>query len=355
MISTFAVVVVGVFQVAFIVGLLALLIAMHRHGRHDDADEGLAMDALRGPARALILGHDHGESLAKALEQLGRVVATRQLLSISASQLGPEQLRDLAARVRPAAWVRQTLAGGTSRHWWKRMEAARLLAVVCSPADGPLLARLVCDSHPAVASAATGAISGNADAALIEAIISGLSAQSPAVRLQQTVALRAHAELATSILVTQLETVVPLDQLRALIQLAELLGTSTALAAVVPFASHADTDVRVTVARALRLCFMPAGAEAARQLLKDTDWRVRAAAARSLASLNAMQAIPDLQSALHDESWWVRFRAALALGALGKDGASALESAARSEDAFARDIAVVVRDLSESARLELST
>jgi HEAT repeat protein len=356
-ISTVALVVVGSFQAAFIVATLVLLIAAHRHGRRDGAVDAAAVDALRGPVRALMLGEDHGESLAATLGQLDRDVATRRLLSIAVSHLAPEQLSDLVARVRPAAWVERTLAGGMSRQWWKRMEAARLLAVVNTPADLPLLARLVRDPHPAVASAATGAIAGHADAALIEAIIHGLSEQPTAVRLQQMRALRAHADVATPILVTQLEAGGGgrADQVRALVQLAETLGTPAALAATVPFAPHGDAEVRATVARALRLCFMPAGVDAARRLLNDTDWRVRAAAARALGGLNAVDAIPDLRAAMRDEWWWVRFRAALALGALGEDGASALAAATSSDDEFARDMAVVVRDLSESARLELST
>jgi HEAT repeat protein len=352
--GTVALVVIGSFQAAFVVALLVLLIVTHRHGRRDLALDSAAVDALRGPVRALTLGEDHGESLAAALGRLDRDVATRRLLSIAVSQLAPEQLRDLAVRVRPAAWVDRTLAGGTSRQWWKRMEAARLLAVVNSPADGPLLASLVRDPHPAVASAATGAIAGYADAALIEALIRGLSEQPTAVRLQQMRALRTHAEVATPILVAQLEADGRADQIRALVQLAEILGTPVALAAVVPFASHDDAEVRATVARALRLCFMPAGVDAARTLLKDTDWRVRAAAARALGSLNAVDAVPDLQAVMRDEWWWVRFRAALALGSLGEKGVSALAAAASSDDPFARDMAVLVRDLSDSARLELS-
>ncbi|HEY8175031.1 MAG TPA: HEAT repeat domain-containing protein [Gemmatimonadaceae bacterium] len=355
MINTVALVVVGSFQAVFIVATLVLLIAAHRHGRREGAADEAAVDALRGPVRALMLGEDHGESLAATLAQLDHVVATRRLLSIAVSQLAPEQLRDLAARVRPAAWVERTLAGGASRRWWKRMEAARLLAVVNSPADLPLLARLLTDPHPAVASAATGAIAGHADAALIEAIIRGLSEQPTAVRLQQMRALRTHADVATRILVAQLDAGGRADQVRALVQLAETLGTPGALAATVPFASHGDAEVRATVARALRLCFMPAGVEAARRLLADTDWRVRAAAARALGGLSAVDAIPDLRAAMRDEWWWVRFRAALALGALGEDGASALAAATSSDDEFARDMAVVVRDLPESARLELST
>lgn len=355
MIGTVALVIVGLFQVAFIVALLALLISTHAHAGRDDAVEASAVDALRAPVRALMLGEDRGESLAVMLGQLSRTVATRHLLSIAASQLTPEQLRDLAARVRPAGWVERTLAGGTSRWWWKRMEAARLLAVVNSPADRSLLARLVRDPHPAVASAATGAIAGHADAALIESIIRGMSGQPTAVRLQQMRALRIHADIATPMLIARLESGGSADQVRSLVQLAETLGAPGALAAVVPLASHADAEVRATVARALRSCFMPAGVAAAKRLLKDQDWRVRAAAARALAGLNAVDAIADLQAALRDESWWVRFRAALALGSLGDKGESALASAASSDDEFARDIAVVVRDLSASARLELST
>jgi HEAT repeat protein len=353
--NSLVLVVVGAFQVAFIVAILIWLVIAQRHGRRDTAIEATAIDTLRQPVYALVMGVDHGESLAAALERLEPDVATRQFLAIATSQLAPEQLREVAILVRPSRWVIRTLAGGTSKRWWKRMQAARLLAVVNSRVDRPLLARLVCDPHPAVASTATGAIVGQADGTLIEAIIFGLSEQPTAVRLQQMRALRTHAEIAAPLLVAQLEAGATPDQIRALVQLAEVLGTPDALAAVVPLASHDDPEVRATVARALRSCFMPAGVVAARTLLNDADWRVRAAAARALAGLNAVNAIPDLQAALRDEWWWVRFRAGLALGSLGDEGASALAAALTSDDAFARDMAVVVGGLSEPARLELST
>ena len=355
MIGTVALVVVGLLQAAFIVAMLVLLVAAHRHARRDDVVEAAAVERLREPLRALMLGDDRGESLAAILRQLHPEVATRQLLTIAVSHLAPGQLRDLTERLRHEPWIARTLAEGTSTRWWKRMEAARVLAVVNSPADLPLLARLVCDPHPAVASAATAAIASQADASLIEAIIHGMSAQPSAVRLQQMRALRGHAEVATPMVVAQLAEGAPVDQLRALVQLAETLGTPGALAAVIPLASHADADIRATVARALRSCFIPAAVDAARRLLQDPDWHVRAAAARALAGLNVVDAIPDLQAALHDESWWVRFRAALALGSLGDAGEAALRASARSDDAFTRDMAVAVLALSEPARLELST
>jgi HEAT repeat protein len=224
-----------------------------------------------------------------------------------------------------------------------------------SPEHARLLTRLVGDSHRAVVSAVTGAIAVYTDEELIRVVIRQLSSRAPALRQQHMRALRAHADTATTILVAEIDAGQSPDQLRALVQLAEALRTPQSLAVVVPLASHPDAEVRATVARALRWCFTPEAVDAARTLLRDSDWRVRAAAARALSSLNATGSIGELTSALHDDSWWVRFRAALALGSLGDAGSTALTAAATSDDPFAREMAVVVEGLSESARIELST
>lgn len=354
MISGIVLIVVGAFQVLFIAALLVVLSVAHRRSRGDEAEEDAIAAALRAPARALVLGGDEGESLAAALAGLSADVASRQLRSIAASQIAPEQMRHLAAHVRPAAWVELKLADATSTRWWKRMEAAHLLSVVMAPSDLPLLARLLSDANPAVVSAATGAIAGHANPALAGLIIRHLSERAPTVRQQQMRALRTCADVSTAILVDELEPETRPDQIRALVQLAEALGTPRALAAIVPHASHPDAEVRATVARALRCCSSAAAVDAARRSLTDTDWRVRAAAARALASLKAVATVGALEDALRDTSWWVRFRAALALGSFGAVGEDALAAAAISDDAYARDIAVVVRGLSESARVELS-
>lgn len=354
MISTTALVVICVFQAVFIVAMLSVLIAANRHGRRGDAMDMAVASALRAPARALMLGEDNGEELARALRRLPPDVAVRQLRLITASQLAEEQRASLAAIVRNDDWVEKTLGGGFSRRWWKRMDAARLLSVVMRPADAPLLRRLVQDRNPAVMSAATGAIAGNADQALIQTVVRGLSKCASTVRQQQMRALRSHPDAATETVVAELQAANSPDQICSLVLLAEVLGTPQALAATVPLAFHEKPEVRATVARALRTCFTTASVEAARMLLQDKDWRVRAAAARALGSLKDADAIALLQSALQDESWWVRFRSALALGALGGDGEEALATAAISGDDYARDMAMVVGGLTEPARLELS-
>ncbi len=355
MISTTVLVVIGVFQAAFIVAMLSILMGANRRGRRGDARDVAVTSTLRAPARMLMLAEDKGEALAAALRLLRRDVAVRQLRLIAASQLAAEQRASLASIVRSDRWVEETLAEGVSRTWWKRMDAARLLGVVIGPGDAPLLRRLLQDPHPAVMSAAAGAIAGNADHELIQTLVRGLSKCPSAVRQQQMRALRSHSAAAVETVVEELQTEKSPDQICALVLLAEVLGTPQALAATVPFASHKEAEVRATVARALRKCFTPGSVQAARMLLQDEDWRVRAAAARALGSLKDAEAIEPLRSALRDESWWVRFRSALALGALGGAGEEALATAAISDDDFARDMATVVGGLTESARLELSS
>ncbi len=354
MITTLVLIVVAVFQVAFILSMLTVLFVTNQRGRRGDALDITVTASLRDPARALMLGEDQGQMLAAALEKLPGDVASRHFRSIVASQLAQEQREALAGLVRPAEWVDRILSGGSSPIWWKRMEAARLLAVTMGPSDLVLLTRLVTDRNPAVMSAAVGAIAGYADESLIELIVRRLSKCAPAVRLQQMRALRSHSELASRILVSELASGHSAQQTCALVQLAEVLGTTQALAAVVPYARDSSTEVRTTVARALRNCFTSEAVDAARLLLQDDEWRVRAAAARALAGLNDHEAVGALRRALNDESWWVRFRSALALGALGEEGEDALATAAISDDDYARDMAVVVGGLSESARLELS-
>lgn len=353
--TTFILVVIGVFQLAFIIAMLAVLFVANKRGTRGDAFEMEVAARLRGPARALMLGTDNGEALAGELARLPQAAASRQLRSIALSQLGPEQRQALAELVRAAPWVERTLRDGTSRFWWKRMEAARLLNVVMSPQDIPLLRRLVRDRNPAVVSAATGAIGVHVDEALIRSLIQGLSTCASTVRQQQMRALRSHSDVATEVVVEELQKERGSEQLCALVLLAEVLGTPQSLAAAVPLASHPNAEVRATVARSLRSCFSPAAVDAARLLLQDSDWRVRAAAARALASLNDDEAIPALTRALNDASWWVRFRSALALGSFGEQGEEALATAAISDDKYASDISVVVGGLTESVRLEMNS
>ncbi len=73
--------------------------------------------------------------------------------------------------------------------------------------------------------------------------------------------------------------------------------------------------------------------------LHDHAWAVRAQAAASLARLGDAppEAIDQLAHLLGDEAWWVRANAAEALLAAGPLGIAALQTAAHSNDRFARE------------------
>lgn len=348
------IVIVGL-QAIFVILTITLLFVTRMRRTRSAARSSEADVTLAEPLHRVMLGDDSGESLAAALMELEPAVAVRELLAIGGTRLSADQRRTVATQVRHSPWVRDAIAAGYSRKWWKRLEAARLLAMVCDEDDRELVARLVTDDHAAVASAATAAISGCVSAEFVWAIVDGLPMRPAAVRLQQCNALRSHAGIATEAAVARLSAPATAVQLRAWIHLAEVLATPAALAAVVQHASHPDVEIRTGAARALRRCFSPASSAAVTSMLLDVDWRVRAAAARAVGALNANEAIPLLRDAMHDEAWWVRFRAGLALADLSNPGRAALDEVRNSPDPFARDMATLVGGLSDGSRLELTS
>jgi HEAT repeats len=353
MISGIVVLVIAAFQMALIIGMVWFLLLTDGRMREQNQAELDALEGLREPLRAFLVLGDAGEAIAVALAGLPPSVAARQMGRLGGSMLAQEQLRKLALRVRNDAWVEKTLAGGRSRRWWKRMEAARLLTMVYGANDRWLLAKLVMDRHPAVAAAATAGIAAHADRALVEMLVRNLPRRSPTLRLQQMRGLKSHAEIATPRQVAALAGTLSAKDLQVMVQFGEILATPAALSAIVRLASHPTAAVRASVARALRAAFVPGAVDAARNLLSDPDWRVRAAAARALEGLRVTAAVPALSEALRDEQWWVRFRAAVALAGLGEPGRTALVEAVGADDPYASEMAISVGGLSEANRLDL--
>jgi HEAT repeat protein len=146
----------------------------------------------------------------------------------------------------------------------------------------------------------------------------------------------------------------PLAKLQVWIALAEQLGDSHCLAALLVFRNHPVAELRISAARALRHYMHPDSEAALREMLRDSDWRVRAQAARGLGALRATSAIAELASALADRSWWVRFRSALSLAQLGETGRRALRGARERSDRYAADMAKMVSGLSDGAVVELA-
>ncbi len=105
--------------------------------------------------------------------------------------------------------------------------------------------------------------------------------------------------------------------------------------------SARDPEIRATAARVVGKLEDAASGPELVSLLRDSEWFVRAAAARAFESLRADRAaIAALGECLADENWWVRSNATRALASQGEPGAEVLLAAAFGLDVFSRDAAL---------------
>lgn len=345
---------VAAIQGAFF-ALLVLLLVVNRarrmiRGRRAAA----AANRVGEPLQRWLLGVGTTTDVASALRRLPERDALDQLTVHVAPRVAPEHLAQLARALREDRWVRRTLRQASSRLWWRRLDAARLLAVVGSVRDRGLLRSLLGDRHAAVQAAASICLTRLGDQALIEHVLDTLHTRPPIVRVFQLRILRESWKHTVPALLDRLVPIAPLAKLQSWIGLAEHLSDPRFLQALIAFRSHPIAEIRIAAARALRAYLHPDAEAVLREMLLDSDWRVRAQAARGLGALSASGAVPDLNRALADRSWWVRFRAALSLAQLGEVGRRALRVARERPDRFAADMAAMVSGLSEGAVVELA-
>ena len=349
-----AIALVALIQGAFF-ALLVLLLFVNRARRMRKARRAAAASVrVAEPFQRWVMGQARATEVAAVLLRLPPEEALDQLTMHVAARAAPERIGELGRALREDSWVRRVLDDGTSRFWWHRLDAARLMSVVGSMRDRGLLLRLLEDEHPAVQAAASATLTRLGDYALVEHLLDTLHKRSPIVRTFQVRVLRETWRHTAPALVKRLTPIAPVAKLPAWIELAENLADSHCLAALLAFKSHPVAQVRVATARALRRYIHPDCAATLRHMILEEDWRVRAQAARSLGAVGASDAVPELTRALADRSWWVRFRAALALAQLGEPGRSVLRAARELPDRYARDMAAMVIGLSDGALVELA-
>ena len=129
------------------------------------------------------------------------------------------------------------------------------------------------------------------------------------------------------------------------------VGRRSALALAKEHLMSHDAELRATAIRVIGRVGADGEMRMAIRALDDSEWYVRAAAARSLESMLTAGATPAassqrqnacerLSAHLTDSSWWVRANSARALAHAGEEGAERLRGATQSEDSYARDAAV---------------
>lgn len=341
-------------QTVFLAWTLLFLVVARARRWSERKAEARAREFLAEPTRQVMLGEATVTVLAQALRQLTPRIAARHLMDLAGSRLSPDVRDALATMVRGDAWVANVLIHASSRWWWRRLDAARLLAVVAGEHDAPIVERMLLDPHAAVVSAITPALARAVHPRLIAAVLDTMHRRPAAVRLQQGATLRHHWQIAEPLLAERLRRGADAARLRFWIELADTLDSPVCLIEALRFSSHPSAEVRIAAARAYGKCFDPDAVTALLRMLRDPDWRIRVQAARSLGALRTEAAIDPLVAAMTDESWWVRFRAALALATLGETGCDELRRISGSDDEFTRDMAQFVEGLPEGSRIELS-
>jgi HEAT repeat protein len=343
----------AVAQSVFLLLLFVLVTAHRALATRRQSDTQAADDAMAAPLNAWLAGTAPVDGVAAALASLSERDAIGQLLR-TANRIAPEHLHELARAIRGTHWVERILRRERSRFWWRRLTAARVLAIVGVPGDRDRLAALIDDENPAVQAVAANALPRLADASLIGKVLDTLADRSPIVRSAQQRVLLELWRVSAPLLLDRLRRDAPVPRLRSWIALAEAFGTPELLEQVAALAPHPDPLVRLSVAGALRKYFAPATLVLLRRLLADTDWRVRARAAQSLGIVGAAEAVDQLARALDDENWWVRFRAALTLAQLGDPGREVLRRARARADGPAAEMAAMITGLSAGGLVELS-
>ena len=352
--DSFILIVVALSQFAFF-ALLVLLLFVNRARRLRRAKRAaLAERDVAEPLQKWAVGLAGVAEVRAALRRLSPDDALEQITLAAASKVAPQQLAELARTLREERWVLRALARSSSRWWWRRLDAARLLNVVGGSRDRALLRRLLADPHAAVQAAATACLPRLGDAALISHVLDTLHSRSAVIRVIQIGVLRRAWKDTVPALLQRLVAGAPVAKLEVWITLAESLGDSRCLSALVGLRHHPLGQVRISTARALRRYFHPDAAAVLREMITDDDWRVRAQAARALGAIGAASAVPELAIAIRDQSWWVRFRAALALAQVGEPGRRALRMARELPDRYAADMAAMVSGLSDGAVTELA-
>lgn len=238
--------------------------------------------------------------------------------------------------------------------WWRRADAARRAGDIARLGDRELLYSLLEDAHAAVQSEATSSLESLLDAGAVGHLLDRLPERTMAVRLQQHALLARALPLTTPALMQRLSPDASPRRLKSWIALVETIASPALLARVGTLHSHPDPLIRLSVARALKRHRDPEAEEMLLIALHDHDWRVRAVAARSLGAVGNVTAVPRLAGGLRDVRWWVRFRCGLALAQLGDEGRRALADSRRDADRYAGEMATMISGLSPTSVTELA-
>jgi hypothetical protein len=231
----------------------------------------------------------------------------------------------------------------SSRHVWRRVRALRELALCGGDVvRDAMLAAANDDPSPEVRRTARDGLLADGRPASIKAAIQSYLRDTPA----GTAWKRSFYARLAAVGAEDLRTLLTSGTLnREEEKLAlEALGDARVTAAL-PLArqllSDPHPEIRATAARVVGKLGDRDNRDALRALLGDSEWFVRAAAARAFETIPADErTLRLLEVGLEDAAWWVRANAAHALTCQGDAGIECLIDAVEKHDPFATDAAL---------------
>lgn len=303
--------------------------------------------------RRWVVGRSSADELLRVFRD-APLTSVREALEATWGDLLEEDRERLRRAVRETRWTRRVMRHADSLFWWRRMDAAQVLAFLGTQADARTLSNLLEDRHLAVRVAATFAARDVSIASLLGPLLRQAVQAEPPRRRALNDAILSFGERVVPELSSALrEEAGDPNRSAVLLELAgRVAGHSRAgrlLDPILERADDPDLEVRIQAVKALASFPEARAVEALRTRLEDPAWEVRAQAAKGLGQLHAERAREDLARALSDESWWVRLRAGVALRQIGPSGTELLESVDPEADPYAHDMAVYVLRLEDEA------
>lgn len=346
--------VIAVVQTVFLVMLVAFLMVRRVYDLARRAAFSSGRAALVEPVRNWLVADGSVSPVVNGIAALPAAAVVGYTSYFVRGTVPPEKRDELAAALRDAPWVRRSIAGARSRRWWRRIEAARTIALVGTAEDRDTVRLLFADPQPAVEVAAVDCLPRVADAELVGAVLERYAILPVMVRHYLENTLSEMRPLVEPELVARLRSDRPPALLAHWISLAAAIVSEPALKSASRLSGHESDVVRAAVADALRRVPNDATLFTLSVLLTDESAAVRERAAASLGFIASPRAVPMLQASMRDTSWLVRRRSALALAQLGEPGRIAVRELAEDPDPYVANIATVVSGLSGGALLELA-
>ncbi|MGH7654598.1 MAG: hypothetical protein ACREN6_08045, partial [Gemmatimonadaceae bacterium] len=163
--------VIAVVQTVFLVMLVAFLLGRRVYDRARRAAFSSGRAALATPMRDWLVADAGIAPVVDALAALPAAAVVGYTAFFVRGNVPLEKRAELAGAIRDARWIRRAVAAAGSRWWWRRIEAARAIALVGTADDREAVRLLFNDTQPAVAIAAVDCLPRVADAALVGTVL----------------------------------------------------------------------------------------------------------------------------------------------------------------------------------------